>query len=314
MEHGFQQGDLVALAEPLGPEQMTVVEPKASRRRPAPLAPDPLLPYWLPTETVGSTRLYVVVGVNRDGRRGPFSPRVSVPFAPAPSPPTGLQVSYAEGAISLAWTPPPDQRRATQELPVEGGLLSTARGDVSAAGGFNVYEVPAPVTAEASQAPAPPTVPTLGAVVKPLNPAPLAAPTYSDTRMEFGKERCYAVRAVSVIGTLTVESESSAPACATPSDTFPPAPPKGLAAVATEGAISLIWEANAEPDLAGYIVLRGVVGDPPGPLMDAPIAATTYRDSAVKAGVRYGYLIIAVDKAGNRSGPSVGVAEIARRP
>jgi fibronectin type 3 domain-containing protein len=82
--------------------------------------------------------------------------------------------------------------------------------------------------------------------------------------------------------------------------------------VASEGAISLIWEANAEPDLAGYLVLRGVVGDPPGPLMDVPIGATTYRDATVKAGVRYGYLVIAVDKAGNRSEPSVGVAEIAR--
>ena len=43
-------------------------------------------------------------------------------------------------------------------------------------------------------------------------------------------------------------------------DQFPPAAPKGLAAVPTAGQISLIWDANLEKDLAGYLVLRVMPG------------------------------------------------------
>ena len=59
-----------------------------------------------------------------------------------------------------------------------------------------------------------------------------------------------------VIGTVYM-GRASAPACVTPADTFPPAPPKQLAAIAGAGVINLIWEPNSEADLAGYIVLRG---------------------------------------------------------
>ena len=59
----------------------------------------------------------------------------------------------------------------------------------------------------------------------------------------------------------SVESEPAPPACEKLVDTFPPAPPKGLVAVASEGAINLIWDANAETDLAGYLVLRAPAVD-----------------------------------------------------
>ena len=58
------------------------------------------------------------------------------------------------------------------------------------------------------------------------------------------------------------------PQCVTPRDQFAPAAPRGLAAVPTAGQISLIWDANTEKDLAGYLVLRG---DAP----DGPLAAIT---------------------------------------
>ena len=46
----------------------------------------------------------------------------------------------------------------------------------------------------------------------------------------------------------------------------------------------------------------------------APITATSYEDKTVKAGVRYIYAIVAVDKASppNRSAPSPRVEETAR--
>src|SRR5205807_524285 len=97
-------------------------------------------------------------------------------------------------------------------------------------------------------------------------------------------------------GTISVESAASQPACVTLTDTFPPAAPKSLVSVPNEGAISLIWEANAEKDLAGYLVLRAEApGETLTPLTPVPIHETTYRDTTVMAGVTYDYVVVAVD-------------------
>jgi fibronectin type 3 domain-containing protein len=115
---------------------------------------------------------------------------------------------------------------------------------------------------------------------------------------------------------VTLESDPTAAVCVTPRDTFPPAAPKGLAVVAMEGAaMNLIWDANTEADLAGYLVLRGEApGDTLQPLTPEPIHDTKFTDTTVKAGVRYVYAVIAVDRATppNRSAPSARVEETAR--
>jgi len=86
-------------------------------------------------------------------------------------------------------------------------------------------------------------------------------------------------------------------------------------AVAEAGAITLSWNPNAEPDLAGYLVLRG---EAPGATLrqitPAPIEGTTYRDTGVTAGVRYVYAVVAVDRANppNYSAQSARVEETAR--
>jgi fibronectin type 3 domain-containing protein len=101
----------------------------------------------------------------------------------------------------------------------------------------------------------------------------------------------------------------------TPADTFPPAAPTGLAAVSGPGAINLIWDANKDTDLAGYLVLRGEApGDTLQPLTAQPIRETRYVDRAVQAGVTYVYAVIAVDRAAtpNRSALSNRVQETAR--
>jgi len=145
-----------------------------------------------------------------------------------------------------------------------------------------------------------------------LTKAPIADLTLTDTTMTFGSERCFAVRAVATMGPLSVESAEAPPKCVVLKDTFPPAAPKGLSGVASEGTISLIWEANTEKDLAGYLVLRGPAPDGPmTPLTPSPISATTFNDT-VAAGVRYVYTVVAVDAAGNRSGPSNRFEEAAR--
>ncbi len=149
----------------------------------------------------------------------------------------------------------------------------------------------------------------------PLNPAPLTAPALERQGIEFGKEQCFVVRTVMTAGTVAVESAPSERACVTATDIFPPAAPKGLAAVAGDGVISLIWDANTEPDLAGYLVLRGEApGDTLQPLTPSPTRDTTFRDTTVKPGLRYVYAIVAADRATppNTSAQSVRVEETAR--
>ena len=93
------------------------------------------------------------------------------------------------------------------------------------------------------------------------------------------------------------------------------AAPKGLSGVANVGAISLIWDANTESDLAGYIVLRGEVpGDKLEAITPAPIRETTFTDKTVVPGTRYVYAIVAVDRAtpANTSPQSARVEETAR--
>jgi hypothetical protein len=150
---------------------------------------------------------------------------------------------------------------------------------------------------------------------EPMNSAPVTSSAYERQGLEFGTEECFVVRSVQKIGGRDVESESSDPACITAKDTFPPKAPEHLAAVAAPGVISLSWDANTEPDLAGYLVLRGEApGDTLQPLTPAPITATNFEDKAATPGVRYAYAVVAVDKATppNRSPQSTRVEETAR--
>jgi predicted small lipoprotein YifL len=149
----------------------------------------------------------------------------------------------------------------------------------------------------------------------PINAAPVAEARYERAGVQFGTEECFVLRSVQKIGAIFLESASSPSTCITPRDTFAPAAPRGLSAVAGEGLMNLSWDANKETDLAGYLVLRGEApGDTLQPLTPAPIAGTSYEDKTVAAGVRYVYVVVAVDKASpsNRSAQSARVEETAR--
>ena len=167
----------------------------------------------------------------------------------------------------------------------------------------------------------PPTVPDASynvyageELARPLNVSPLSAATFEHA-VPFGEERCYRVRSVAISGDVLIEGMPSEPTCITPRDTFPPAAPQGLVAVPTAGQISLIWDANAEKDLAGYLVLRGDAPDGPLRALTAtPIPETSYRDATVTPGNRYIYAVVAVDTATppNTSAQSAQLEETAR--
>jgi hypothetical protein len=278
MQTGFDQGDTVVVTEPIGQAQLADVVIPAKPGVAAPIPEKPSIP----------TRVYVAVGVNHKGHKGAVSGRQAVALAPPPPAPLDLAVTYTETALTLAWT------------------------SGAETGSFNVYEVPPPPPApEGTKIPMPPAA--AGQLPVPVNPKPLPGPPFVDSRVAFGTTRCYVVRAVSVLEAQTIESEASPARCVTLVDTFPPAAPVSLTAIGGAGAISLIWDANRETDLGGYLVMRATL---PGgdfvPVTPAPIAQTTFNDTTVAQGSRYAYVVLAVDRAGNRSARSNRVEEAVR--
>jgi hypothetical protein len=149
----------------------------------------------------------------------------------------------------------------------------------------------------------------------PLNTAPLQTLMHANSGAAPGKEQCFVVRSVATVGDAAIESDPSNPICVTPRDTFPPAAPKGLAAVSGTGVVNLIWDPNTDADLGGYLILRGEApGDTLQPLTPEPIKETRYADRSVTPGTIYVYAIVAVDRATppNRSALSNKVTETAR--
>src|SRR5205814_4797509 len=94
-----------------------------------------------------------------------------------------------------------------------------------------------------------------------LSERPIEEFMFVDKRIEWGAERCYVVRSVAAVDTLSLESEPSPSTCVTLADTFPPAAPDGLTVVAAEGAMNLIWNPSHEPDLAGYLLWKASPAD-----------------------------------------------------
>ncbi len=309
VENGFDQGDTVVVTEPLGPEQYREVTLKTKKPMPVRHEAQGFRPLDAPPLVPMPARVYVAVAINHKGQKGAVSPQQRVVLAAPASAPSAPTITYTEDGFSVAWTPPADAH--APQASGEDVLESRPIGSRPVYGAFNVYEAPPPPTAGAAKVPLPPVAG--GRMPTPANDKPLPAPPLVDKRMAFGKPRCYAVRAVTLFGTEAVEGEASPTACVTPVDTFAPAAPTSLKAVGSEGAVSLIWDANKEADLAGYIVLRSAL--PNGEfvaLTREPVKETTFIDTTATRGVRYAYVIVAVDTSKNRSAPSNRVEESAR--
>jgi hypothetical protein len=302
-EPGESQGASVTVTETLTAGMLTPMAPDQKPRavvREEPVSPfgTPLVPPLSgPVPVPEARRYYVVYGFSRGGNRGAASARPAVPLGAPPAAPSRPGLETTERGVVVTWSVPPGARLPYQE-PAEGGVLSATTLGMEAAPplAYVVYRVSPDGPAR-------------------LTEKPVTALTFTDGGAAFGVERCYDVRTVTTQASVTIESAPSPPACVTPADTFPPPAPRSLAAVAGEGAISLIWEGVDAPDLAGYVVLRGeAAGGGMTPLFDTPIRESTYRDTTVKPGVRYVYAVVAVDRATppNQSPASNRVEETAR--
>ena len=244
------------------------------------------------------------------GRESVPSTPVSVPLEAGSSAPGAPVVTNSATDMTITWTPSPDARTPTFLLPpsvkptvganatpsnatpkVLPPLTAKSLGFNTQATTYHVYDVTPP------QTPVEPD-PYAIKVPAPITPAAVADTEFVIKGVTFGAERCFEVRPVDQVFGATVIGPASPRTCFTPKDTYPPAAPRSLAAIAGAGVINLIWDANSESDLAGYIVLRGEApGDTLQPITKEPVTVTSYRDESVRPGTRYVYAVVAVDRA-----------------
>jgi len=255
------------------------------------------------------SRTFVGVGVSTRGRLGTMSRRAVVTMLPAPLAPPQPDVTYDEKSITVMWTTA-DAGTPTA-APGPGVLPARTFGMGTPMIGYHVYDV-TPPSARSDAAPAPDSSKPDAPAGARLTEMPVPKGPFVDTRIEWGAARCYTVRVVRTFNGLPVEGDAASPRCTTLTDTFAPAAPTGVTPIPSEGAITLIWNPNTEPDLAGYIVLRSPAAAVAlSPLTPAPVQLTTLRDAAA-SGARFFYAVQAIDKAGNVSPASVRVDEAAR--
>lgn len=232
----------------------------------------------------GAPRLrYAVRLANRNGQKAAFSNFLVVtPTTTVASPPKALRAEVRQDAVRLLW----DRPAGNIDRSTPPNLL-----------GYNVYRS---------------TGGTDG--LRKLNQSPVLDERFDDLSFDFGGKYSYIVRAVSLGGDAEpVESSDSESLAVEPLDTFAPAPPASVTIAAAPGVISIFFPANAEPDIAGYLVFRSE--DPAAApeawtrLTAELLRTTTFQDQSVESGKRYYYRLKAVDRFGNVSDASETVSE-----
>lgn len=303
-----EQGGEVTVVERLGPralEPVTVGDPEedededddddeSERVLPMPLVSPPTPP--------PPVRSYVAFAVSSRGRPGDPSDLAAVPLVTPPPPPGPPAVTYTGESVQVVWEEPPTFRLPVQETTVlPPALRSTPVLEGVPPSRYVVHDVAASGDPDVERP-------------ERLGP-PSTAPLYTASEPTFPDTRCYEVRVVDDVGELEILGAPSPATCVVLTDTFPPAAPREVIAVADTAGVSLVWDENAEEDLAGYLVLRGTAADATlQPLTAEPVVGTAYQDTDVTAGERYFYQVLAVDDAvpPNASPPSETVTEIAR--
>jgi hypothetical protein len=264
-----------------------------------------------PTLAEGAPRVltYFVELDNRKGRTAGLSNGAQILAGEAPAAIDGLAAEMRRDGVLLRWTPaPPDAAPVAVRL--ERKLVSP----------------PAPAPSRSAEGPlAPRPEPAeRNLLVEPAAHLDRAL----DSSIQFGETyeyRAQRVARVTVNGkALVLAGPLSSPIRVEAVNVFPPAAPRGLAAVATAGAegagpaIDLNWQPNTETDLAGYVVYRREAGasesawqriSPARPAVDPD-----FHDAIVQPGHTYRYAVSAVDQQGHESERSAEAEEAVPSP
>lgn len=128
---------------------------------------------------------------------------------------------------------------------------------------------------------------------------PIEGLVYTDKGLRNSKAYFYKVRAIRLHAGTQAAGMSSPTTSATPRDLMPPAPPQKVRAVATSEGVKIIWEAVAEPDLAGFRIYRRSAQSPtPERIGEVGGAGLSYLDAKPPKGrgIWY-YSVTAFDQA-----------------
>jgi hypothetical protein len=213
---------------------------------------------------------YAVVSVRQSGQRSPLSNlAVLAPDIP-PDRPTISGLTAEEGRICLEWLEP------------ENDLLNRP----VKLGGFFVYRR----FLDEDE---------YGA---PRNAKEITGTSFVDVAPPYGK-LVYTVRATlqgkpKILGSPAVEAGVDY------RDVFPPPAPRRLDALSEGKLVRLVWDPVAATDLAGYRVYRAEGSGSFEPIVKDLIKESFFNDETARPGLRYRYVIKAVDSAGNESAPS----------
>ena len=119
--------------------------------------------------------------------------------------------------------------------------------------------------------------------------------SYTDKGVAAGVRHCYKVVAYDAAGNASGDSNE---ACATIPDAPPSVPANVVATSAGVGRIDVGWSASTDDlQVDGYEVVRDG-GEP------VAVRGIVFKDSGLRPGSRYCYVVQAVDSSGNRSKPS----------
>lgn len=142
--------------------------------------------------------------------------------------------------------------------------------------------------------------------LKPVQIGTVEKPEYLDTTSRWNTEYAYTV--VALLD--AAESLASQPVRVMHADTFPPAVPTGLTALATPSSIELSWQRVPSANLKGYYVYRSV-NDGPFARVGGLLPLPAYADQAVEHGKTYRYQVSSISQKGyesTRSKPTQPVA------
>jgi hypothetical protein len=134
---------------------------------------------------------------------------------------------------------------------------------------------------------------------------------YTDTTTEYGKTYYYSIEGFFTRGDVRQASDRTPERDVTPRDTWPPPVPTALAAVVSAGAVSLVWDRNVAPDLAGYRIYRAEGNGSFARLAEVR-EGPSYSDHTVSPGKAYRYAVSAFDQLNNESEKSVPVSVTAQ--
>jgi len=225
---------------------------------------------------------------------GPSNPALVATGAPPP-PVTGLRAETQAEGVVLHWDKAASQPKLVMRLHRD------------------LVKKPGAPPASEAQGAAPPEQQTLEVSLDPADPGEaLDRSAVLDHTWRYTAERVLRVEADRQA--LEIAGAASPPVTIDAKDIFPPAVPRGLAAVADQQAhaIDLSWLPDSEADLAGYRVFRrdltaGGAAEPiSGP---KPLVPSSFTDAAITPGHRYAYSVSAVDRDGNESARSEEVEE-----